>query len=55
MSYEDMYVTHRYAQEIVDGLRPCCRMEFLACQRHLQDLKRQGTEESLPGLWNLPP
>lgn len=45
MSYEDMYVTHRYAQEIVDGLRPCCRMEFLACQRHLQDLKRQGTEE----------
>lgn len=45
MSYEDMYVTHRYAQEVVDGLRLVCKAEFLACKRHLDDLERQGTEE----------
>ena len=43
--YEGMYVTNRYAAEIVDGLRPCCRAEYLACQRHLRDLERQGTED----------
>lgn len=43
--YEAMYVTHRYAQEVVDGLRTVCKMEYLACQRHLRDLERQGTEE----------
>ena len=42
---DEMFVTHRYAQEVVDGLRPCCKMEYLACQRHLRDLERQGTEE----------
>lgn len=40
-----MYVTHRYAQEVVDGLRLVCKAEFLACKRHLDDLERQGTEE----------
>ena len=45
MNYEGMYVTHRYAQEVVDGLRPVCNAEFLACKRHLDDLERQGTEE----------
>ena len=42
---DEMFVTHRYAQEVVDGLRTCCKMEYLACQRHLRDLERQGTEE----------
>ena len=42
---DEMFVTHRYAQEIVDGLRPCCKMEYLACQRHLRDLELQDTEE----------
>lgn len=37
----DLHPTHRYAAEIVSGLRPSCEMEFLACQRHLNDLKRQ--------------
>lgn len=45
MNYEGMYVTHRYAQEVVDGLRPVCHAEYLACKRHLDDLERQGTEE----------
>lgn len=45
MTYEDMYVTHRYAQEVVDGLRTVCKRERQACQRHLDDLKRQGTAE----------
>ena len=43
--YSELYVTHRYAQEVVDGLRPVCRAELLACQRHLRDLERQGTDE----------
>ena len=36
-----------YAKQVVRGrLREqCCRYEILACQRHLDDLKRQGTEE----------
>lgn len=42
--YQDMYVTHRYAQEVADGLHMVCRMERLACLRHLRDLERQGTE-----------
>ena len=44
---DEMFVTHRYAQEVVDGLRPCCKMEYLACQRHLRDLERQGTRISV--------
>ena len=43
--YAEMFVTHRYAQEVVDGLRLVCAAERQACQRHLQDLQRQGTEE----------
>lgn len=42
-NYEEMYVTHRYAQEVVDGLRRVCKKEYLACLRHLNDLERQGT------------
>lgn len=36
-----------YAKQVVYGrLREmCCPMEILACQRHLQDLDRQGTED----------
>lgn len=36
-----------YAKQVVSGkLRPmCCKYEVLACQRHLDDLKRQGTED----------
>lgn len=45
MDYSEMYVTHRYAQEVVDGLRVVCTAEFQACQRHLYDLECQGTEE----------
>ena len=35
-----------YAKQVVQGkLREqCCRYEILACQRHLDDLKRQGTK-----------
>lgn len=36
-----------YAKQVTQGkLRPqCCRYEILACQRHLDDLKRQGTKD----------
>ena len=36
-----------YAKQVTQGrLRDqCCKYEILACQRHLDDLKRQGTED----------
>lgn len=36
-----------YAKQVTQGkLRSvCCRWEILACQRHLDDLKRQGTDD----------
>ena len=36
-----------YAKQVVQGkLRDqCCPYEIAACQRHLNDLKRQGTEK----------
>lgn len=44
IDWEDVHPTNRYAAEIVMGIRPSCKMEQLACQRHLDDLKRQGTD-----------
>ena len=37
-------MTERYAREVVDGLRLVCKRERQACQRHLDDLERQGTD-----------
>lgn len=42
---DDLHPTHRYAVEVVAGLRPVCEFEWLACERHLKDLQRQGTDE----------
>ena len=41
---DGMYITHRYAAEVVIGLRKVCKREVQACRRHLRDLERQGTE-----------
>ena len=35
----------QYALEAVQGLRAVGHSELLACRRHLDDLKRQGTDE----------
>ncbi len=35
----------QYALEVVDGQRKVGKLERLACQRHLDDLERQGTED----------
>ncbi len=35
----------QYALDVVEGRRVVGRMERLACQRHLNDLARQGTDE----------
>lgn len=42
---DSLHPTHRYATEIVSGLRPSCEAEWKSCERHLRDLQRQGTEE----------
>ncbi len=44
-AYDELFVTHRYAREVADGLHRVCRMEMLACRRHLRDLERQGSED----------
>lgn len=41
---DSLHPTTRYAVEIVSGLRPSCKREWQACERHLKDLQRQGTE-----------
>ncbi|WP_052098309.1 terminase large subunit [Paenibacillus stellifer] len=43
--WEELHPTHRYAAEIITGIRPSCEMEYLACQRHLADLKRQASPD----------
>jgi len=40
-----LHPTTRYAAEIVSGLRPSCKREWQACERHLENLQRQGTDE----------
>ncbi|GEA17510.1 terminase large subunit [Moorella sp. E306M] len=42
---EKLHPTTRYAVEVVSGLRPACKREWQACERHLKDLQRQGTDE----------
>lgn len=41
----DMHPAERYARMAVAGLITVGELEKLACQRHLDDLKRQGTPE----------
>ena len=40
----ELHPTHRYAIEVVSGLRISCESEWLSCERHLKDLQREGTE-----------
>lgn len=43
---DSLHPTTRYAVEVVAGLRgPVCKWERLACERHLKDLQRQGTDK----------
>lgn len=43
-SLDGLHPTQRYAVEIVSGLRPSCKKEWQACNRHLKDLQRVGSE-----------
>ena len=40
-----MHPVTQYALEVVEGRRTVGEPEYLACKRHLDDLKRQGTED----------
>ncbi len=44
-SSTDLHPTTKYAGEIVSGLRPSCKREWQACERHLKDLQRQGSDD----------
>lgn len=41
-----------YAKRVVDGKEKCGELHRLACQRHLNDLKKQNTEE-FPYYWDV--
>ncbi len=41
----ELHPTTKYAGEIVSGLRPSCKREWQACERHLKDLQRQGSDD----------
>lgn len=43
-SINDLHPVNRYATEIVSGMRLSCKREWQACDRHLNDLQRQGSE-----------
>lgn len=43
---DGLHPTTRYAVEVVNNIRgPVCKWERLACERHLKDLQRQGTDD----------
>jgi phage terminase large subunit-like protein len=43
---DKIHPTTQYALDVVSGnIQPTCELERLSCQRHLDDLKRQGTDE----------
>lgn len=44
-------IATQYARDVVEGRIPSCRWHLLACQRHLKDLARAGTE-AFPYLFN---
>ncbi|SEM81437.1 Phage terminase-like protein, large subunit, contains N-terminal HTH domain [Paenibacillus sp. OV219] len=44
VDWSDVHPVNRYAAEIVMQIRPSCKMEWLTCKRHLDDLQRQATE-----------
>jgi len=45
MGARKYHPTTQYAREVIRGQRIVGHSEWLACKRHLDDLKRQGTEE----------
>lgn len=44
-------LSHQYMTAVLDGTRPACKWERLACERHERDLARQGTAD-FPYLFN---
>lgn len=44
-------IATQYARDVTEGRIPSCRWHFLACERHLKDLARVGTD-AFPYLFN---
>jgi phage terminase large subunit-like protein len=41
---DSLHPTTRYAVEVVSGMKVVCKAEWQACERHLRDLQRAGTD-----------
>lgn len=39
-------IAHGYARDVLEGRRPACKWERLACQRHMRDLERAAAAEA---------
>ncbi|MCX5592807.1 terminase large subunit [Alcaligenes endophyticus] len=44
-SYSRVAAANQFARDVVRGKIPCCRYVVLACQRHLDDLKKSKTRD----------
>lgn len=44
-------ILDQYIRSVLDGTRPACKWERLACERHQRDIARQGTD-AFPYLFN---
>jgi phage terminase large subunit-like protein len=45
-------IANGYARDVLDGRRPACKWERLACERHVRDLARAETDPTWPYVWN---
>jgi phage terminase large subunit-like protein len=46
-------IAHQYARDVIDGHRPACKWERLACERHIRDLQRaEENDPSFPYVFN---
>jgi phage terminase large subunit-like protein len=53
MRHPHVNTAHAWARGVVAGTRPACKWVRLACQRHLDDLKRAATEKAYPYWFDL--
>lgn len=51
MTRDYVALANTYVASVIDGARPACQWERLACERHVRDLARQGTPD-FPYIFN---
>ncbi|MEY5101233.1 MAG: hypothetical protein RJA36_3952 [Pseudomonadota bacterium] len=52
MTRDYIAIAERYVDDVLAGVRPACKWERLACERHRRDLQRQETDPAFPYRFN---